>query len=108
MADLVAAQTPAWTFTQGFLAGQATVVVLALLFVRYVVFSASDTADAAAWRARRKAAKELAELSTTPVPPPPTAHLLDKTGYDMATHAAETADWINVLGAQVGSRLVSV
>lgn len=35
------------------------------------------------------------------MPPPQTAELLLKTGYDMSSHAAESADWINVLGAQV-------
>lgn len=42
-----------------------------------------------------------AVLSTTNVPPPSSSKLLDKTGYEMATHASESADWINVLFAQV-------
>jgi len=40
-------------------------------------------------------------LSTTAVPPPPMASLLNRTNYDMATHPAETADWVNVLFSQV-------
>lgn len=35
------------------------------------------------------------------MPPPPTSYLLDNTGYDMATHPAESADWVNVVGAQI-------
>ena len=42
-----------------------------------------------------------AVLSTTNVPPPSSSELLEKTGYDMATHASESADWINVLFAEV-------
>jgi maintenance of morphology protein 1 len=44
----------AWTFTQGFLFGQATVVLLGLLFIRYVVFSPADAVDPVAWRQRRE------------------------------------------------------
>lgn len=44
----------AWTFTQGFLFGQATVILLGLLFVRYVVFSPADSVDPVAWRERRE------------------------------------------------------
>ncbi|BEI80214.1 hypothetical protein CcaverHIS002_0107430 [Cutaneotrichosporon cavernicola] len=91
----------AWTFTQGFLFGQATVILLGLLFVRYVVFSAADAVDPVAWRQRRQERAKKALLSTTAVPPPPTSYLLDNTGYDMSTHPAESADWINVVGAQI-------
>lgn len=35
------------------------------------------------------------------MPPPPTTHLLSKTGYDMSTHPAESSDWVNVLLAQM-------
>ncbi|CAK9786726.1 hypothetical protein CC85DRAFT_248302 [Cutaneotrichosporon oleaginosum] len=91
----------AWTFTQGFLFGQATVILLGLLFVRYVVFSPADALDPVAWRQRREERAKKALLSTTAVPPPPTSYLLDNTGYDMATHPAESADWINVVGAQI-------
>ena len=42
-----------------------------------------------------------AHLSSHPVPPPSSAALLDKVGYDMSTHPAESADWLNVLFSQV-------
>jgi len=29
------------------------------------------------------------------------SQILGKTGYEMATHPAESTDWLNVLGAQV-------
>lgn len=44
----------AWTFTQGFLVGQATFLLLCLLFMRYVVFSPSEAIDPATWRQRRE------------------------------------------------------
>lgn len=44
----------AWTFAQSFLFGQITVIVLGLLFVRYVVFSPADSVDPVAWRQRRE------------------------------------------------------
>ena len=42
-----------------------------------------------------------AHLSSHPVPPPSSAALLDKVGYDMSAHPAESADWLNVLFSQV-------
>ncbi|KAL7419811.1 ERMES complex subunit mmm1 [Cryptotrichosporon argae] len=87
-----------WTFTQGLIVGQAAFLVLCLLFIRYVVFSPSEKEDNEAWRERRE---ERAKMSTTSVPPPPPSHLLGRTGYDMATHPAESSDWINVLFAQI-------
>lgn len=50
---LISAAPSAWTFTQGFLVGQACFIVLCLLFVRYVVFSPADAEDPNAWRQRR-------------------------------------------------------
>lgn len=44
-----------------------------------------------------------AVLSTTSVPAPLPSVLLNKTGYEMATHPAESTDWINVLFAQVSN-----
>ncbi|RSH84858.1 ERMES complex subunit mmm1 [Apiotrichum porosum] len=97
-----ATATPAaWTFTQGFLVGQGAFILLCLLFVRYVVFSPADAQDPDAWRQRREERSKKALLSTTAVPPLPTGHLLGTAGYDMSTHPAESADWVNVLFAQV-------
>jgi maintenance of morphology protein 1 len=43
-------------------------------------------------------------LSTNVVPPPVPSQILGKTGYEMATHPAESTDWLNVLFAQVRHR----
>ncbi|WWC68997.1 uncharacterized protein I206_102933 [Kwoniella pini CBS 10737] len=93
--------TSSWTFTQGFILGQASFLVIILLFVRYVVFSPSEELDTEDWRQKRAKKAKKALLSTTSVPPPPPAQLLQKTNYEMATHAAESTDWVNVLLAQV-------
>ncbi|WVF66802.1 hypothetical protein IAT40_001544 [Kwoniella sp. CBS 6097] len=93
--------TSNWTFTQGFIMGQASFLVIVLLFVRYVVFSPSEALDGEEWKARRAEKAKKALLSTTSVPPPPPSKLLEKTGYEMATHAAESTDWVNVLLAQM-------
>lgn len=42
-----------WTFTQGLLLGQASFVVLCLLFVRYVVFQPAEDIDQDEWQRRR-------------------------------------------------------
>ncbi|WVR04050.1 hypothetical protein IAU60_001049 [Kwoniella sp. DSM 27419] len=90
-----------WTFTQGFILGQASFLIIVLLFVRYVVFSPSEELDSDGWRQRRAEKAKRAKLSTTSVPPPPPSQLLNKTNYEMATHPAESTDWLNVLLAQM-------
>lgn len=90
------AYSSTWTFTQGFLLGQASFLILCGVFIRYVVFE-----DAEKSRARRLEREKKAVMSTTNVPPPSSNELLDKAGYDMSTHPSETSDWINVLFAQV-------
>lgn len=89
------AYSSTWTFTQGFLLGQASFLILCGVFIRYVVFE-----DAEKSRARRLEREKKAVMSTTNVPPPSSNELLDKAGYDMSTHPSETSDWINVLFAQ--------
>ncbi|ODO09308.1 hypothetical protein I350_02908 [Cryptococcus amylolentus CBS 6273] len=94
-----------WTFTQGFIFGQASFLLILLLFVRYIVFSPSDQVDHDAWRKRRleRHASSAAAIkaSTSSHTPPPPASLLSKTKYDMSVHAPESADWLNVLLGQV-------
>lgn len=41
------------TFTQGFILGQASFLVIVLLFMRYVVFSPADKGDEEGWRRKR-------------------------------------------------------
>lgn len=44
---------PGWTFTQGLLLGQASFVILCLVFIRYVVFQPAEDIDQEEWQRRR-------------------------------------------------------
>ncbi|WVQ83563.1 hypothetical protein IAT38_005704 [Cryptococcus sp. DSM 104549] len=91
--------TSTWTFTQGFILGQASFLIILLLFVRYIVFSPSDEVDQEGWK-RRRAERAGRALPSNPQPPSPHS-LLSKTSYDMSSHPAESSDWLNVLLAQI-------
>ena len=41
------------TFTQGLIVGQASFLILCLLFIRYVVFSPSEELDGDSWKRKR-------------------------------------------------------
>lgn len=108
------------TFTQGFLAGQLSVVILALLAIRYVIFedsssssrsSASAPGPRGAWPARAGAKRDTkgtkrrargvdddndGELDIAKV----MADILARTSYDVASHLGESLDWVNVVVAQ--------
>ena len=55
MSSIAPTPVPAstWTFTQGFILGQASFLLLILVFVRYVVFSPAEDIDDDSWRRRR-------------------------------------------------------
>lgn len=89
------------TFTQGLIVGQASFLILCLLFIRYVVFSPSEELDGDSWKRKRDERLKKKVLSNNAVPAPPASHLLLKTGYEMATHPAESTGWMNVILAQV-------
>lgn len=42
-----------WTFTQGFILGQASFLLIVLLFIRYVVFSPAESPDDEGYKQRR-------------------------------------------------------
>ncbi|KAI9632331.1 uncharacterized protein MKK02DRAFT_40635 [Dioszegia hungarica] len=90
-----------WTFTQGLILGQASFLLLTLVFIRYVVFSPADRRDGEDWRKRRDERVRKSLAASNKLPPPPPSQILAKTSYDMSTHAAESTGWINVLFAQV-------
>ena len=58
------ATTSSWTFTQGFLLGQASFLLLVLLFIRYVVFSPAEPIDDESWKQRRAERIKVGTLST--------------------------------------------
>ncbi|KAJ1033805.1 hypothetical protein NDA16_000015 [Ustilago loliicola] len=119
-----------WTFTQGLIVGQISMVVIALLLIRYVIFEDSATAlekerlmrlKISERRSKRhaKALLQGARRATTASAPSSTtnplrksnrissdtrastfANILDKTAYDISSHLPESADWLNVMFAQ--------
>lgn len=91
---LISAST--WTFTQGFVLGQASFLILVGVFIKYVVFENAEKN-----RQRKLDRGKRPPLSTTNVPSPTSLELMDKVGYDMASHASESGDFLNVLLAQI-------
>ncbi|EGG00389.1 uncharacterized protein MELLADRAFT_111891 [Melampsora larici-populina 98AG31] len=102
------------TFTQGVLVGQLSLIIVVILFVRYVIF---EDPEAARHNRRHKAGfcfpvgmkprrssiissrrnrPSLADRNVKPLVP----DVLSKLSYDLSTHPPETADWLNVLVAQ--------
>ncbi|SPC62897.1 related to MMM1 - required for mitochondrial shape and structure [Ustilago sp. UG-2017b] len=119
-----------WTFTQGLIVGQISMVIIALLLIRYVVFEDSATAlekerlmrlKLSERRSKRhaKALLQGARRATTASAPysftnplrksnrissdtraSTFANILDKTAYDISSHLPESTDWLNVMFAQ--------
>ena len=111
---------PRLSFTQGFLLGQLSVVILIGCFIKFFIFGdppspeTSASARALARRDRRRSVS-LTSSSSTPhklnskrsashiLRPPPrltTASILSKTYYNVDSHQPESLDWFNVLIAQ--------
>ncbi|PWN48806.1 hypothetical protein IE53DRAFT_318746, partial [Violaceomyces palustris] len=111
-------QVSRWSFTQGLIVGQLSMVIIAILLIRYVIFEDSSLAlekerrrsdlnkrrsDWERWGrnddGRRK--KSLREQDATTTTTTTTfASILKKTGYDISNHASESTDWLNVVFAQ--------
>ncbi|EST06921.1 protein of unknown function DUF2404 [Kalmanozyma brasiliensis GHG001] len=114
-----------WTFTQGLIVGQLSMVLVALLLIRYVIFEDSATAlekerlmrlKISERRSKRHAKTLLqgARRAATPSSNPLRkshrissdtrasvfANILDKTAYDLSSHLPESTDWLNVMFAQ--------
>ncbi|BGP12237.1 hypothetical protein JCM10213_000069 [Rhodosporidiobolus nylandii] len=108
------------SFTQGILIGQASMVILAVLFLKYVVFEDPEAAKAEAEERRAKRRKGAASGSgqqdgktkrgrkskaplATDTPPSSStaAALLSSLSYDLSVHPSESLDWLNILLAQL-------
>ncbi|GAA5884520.1 hypothetical protein JCM16303_000009 [Sporobolomyces ruberrimus] len=120
---------PRLSFTQGVLLGQLSMVILAVLFLRYVVFEDPDTAkkereaklrgeeldgtpiDGLTFGGRRKKRRRARTLeskkgnsTSTNAPnmlPESAASILNAISYDLSSHSPESLDWLNVLIAQL-------
>ncbi|KAF3990038.1 hypothetical protein FT663_02317 [Candidozyma haemuli var. vulneris] len=104
----------AWSFTQGLICGQVSVVIVILVFIKFFVFadgsspqsasSKSNKRDVAAVVVKRDKPKdEDGEDSNSN--PAKLATILEKTYYDVENHAPESLDWFNVLVAQTIAQL---
>ncbi|GAA5924530.1 hypothetical protein JCM1841_004611 [Sporobolomyces salmonicolor] len=112
---------PRLTFTQGVLLGQASMVILAVLFLKYVVFEDPEAAKRereekrrvreeegqgkkGKGRAGRSDGRTKPKAATPSSASPPSisaAALLSTLSYDLSTHGPESLDWLNVLLAQL-------
>ncbi|KAL1837036.1 hypothetical protein VTJ49DRAFT_4347 [Mycothermus thermophilus] len=127
--DVCPAKTePALSFTQGFILGQISIVLLVAAFIRFFIFGEAPSPEVtASIRARERRSRTLAHKKSLlslresnarqpgPQPTltkkkssilrssPPTltiGAILDKTYYKVDSHQPESLDWFNVLIAQ--------
>ncbi|KAI9826831.1 MAG: ERMES complex subunit mmm1 [Thelocarpon impressellum] len=116
------------SFTQGFLLGQLSIVLLIGAFIKFFIFgdlpSADSTATARATARRQRTLahkrsvsshkqqqllrrKQSGVLRGAGAPPLTTATILSKTYYNVDVHQPESVDWFNVLVAQTIAQLRS-
>ncbi|KAF3907122.1 hypothetical protein ABW21_db0204232 [Orbilia brochopaga] len=93
-----------WSFLQGFLIGQLSVIIMICAFIKYFIFSDPST-DAKPQRSasRKSKLKTIHKKKSTVLrnpPPMTTATILSKTYYNVHSHQPESLDWFNVLIAQ--------
>src|SRR5689334_12540211 len=85
-----------WSFMQGFLIGQLSVIIMICAFIKYFIFgdSTSSTADLLSERQRKqnKLRKKRSSVLRNP-PPLTTATILSKTYYNVHSHQPESLDW---------------
>ncbi|KAK6511518.1 ERMES complex subunit mmm1, variant 2 [Arthrobotrys musiformis] len=96
-----------WSFLQGFLIGQLSVIIMICAFIKYFIFSDPSTDSSSSSRSKRNhnsSSRKLHKKKSTSVlrnpPPLTTATILSKTYYNVHSHQPESLDWFNVLIAQ--------
>lgn len=115
-------QTTHWSFTQGLIVGQLSVIFIVVIFIKFFVFADSSTTpsktiirDASGVIVKRdkKQANNKRNSYLNPEEADASAEderllsnraivsaILEKTYYDVHNHAPESLDWFNVLIAQ--------
>ncbi|MCJ1484426.1 ERMES complex subunit mmm1 [Schaereria dolodes] len=115
---------PSLSFTQGFLLGQLSVVILIFAFIKFFIFGEPLSAESTASRAlahpnlSRTHRRSISVSSSSLLPSKPSLHtkrsstilrspshlttaaILSKTYYNVDAHQPESLDWFNVLIAQ--------
>ncbi|RCK59402.1 Maintenance of mitochondrial morphology protein 1 [Candida viswanathii] len=108
-----------WTFTQGLVLGQISVIFIIIVFVKFFVFADSSTIptkkssiDASGIIVKRNRVTKKDGTSDEIIEDEKlldTRHkistILEKTYYDVNNHSPESLDWFNVLVAQTISQL---
>ncbi|GMM31590.1 ERMES complex subunit [Martiniozyma asiatica (nom. inval.)] len=90
-------QPSAWSFTQGLIIGQLSVIILLIAFIRFFIFT--ESAPLQATPVNSKISKHLEDDQPTEL-----ESILEKTYYDVTNHPPESLDWFNVLIAQIISQ----
>ncbi|UZJ51122.1 hypothetical protein CBS101457_000442 [Exobasidium rhododendri] len=102
------------TFTQGFLAGQLSVVIIALIAIRYIIFedSRSPSSRVQSSRAKTSSQSDRMRKSGKSVSNKDglgagavnigsvMTEIMSKVQYEADSHAGESVDWLNVVIAQ--------
>lgn len=99
-----------WSFTQGLICGQLSVIAVLIVFIKFFVFADSPPSslraggktakkDGLGVIVKRKQTSET-EKDAAESENPQLASILEKTYYDVTNHKPETLDWFNVLVAQ--------
>jgi hypothetical protein len=94
------------TFTQGFLAGQLSVVIIALVAIRYIIFEDSRPTPSRNQSSRgshklRKSVSHKDGLGSGAVNIANVMmEIMGKVQYEVDSHAGESIDWLNVIIAQ--------
>ncbi|KAK6541763.1 ERMES complex subunit mmm1 [Orbilia ellipsospora] len=99
---LVHSRSSNWSFLQGFLIGQLSVIIMICAFIKYFIFSDPST-DPKPKKSNSRKNKTLHKKKSTVLRNPPpltTTTILSKTYYNVNSHQPESLDWFNVLIAQ--------
>ncbi|PHH59652.1 hypothetical protein CDD81_2775 [Ophiocordyceps australis] len=104
---------PTFSFTQGLIFGQLSVVVILAAFIKFFIFGDPPSADVtASVRASERRARTLAHKQSLlslgrkkssvlrSAPPLSIGSILSKAYYNVDSHQPESLDWFNVLVAQ--------
>ncbi|RIA85922.1 hypothetical protein C1645_780818 [Glomus cerebriforme] len=94
--DKVVSKLPdnSWSFMQGFLLGQLTIVILVLAFIKYMLLEDVKKNNS------KRPLPISTPLNTKTASSPPASIILSKTLYDPDYHQPESTAWLNVLFAQ--------
>lgn len=91
-----------WSFTQGLLVGQLSVIVVLIFFIKFFVFSETKTTSDPIRDLKKNPIIKTKDNDSNDSEAQLKAinSILEKTYYNVETHSPESLDWFNVLIAQ--------